>query len=195
MCNRLRKASENSKLALNCRRVAHRFLSIARGFRTRFSVVDFPFRRLPSRHFSRLNPTRSPQPQRFYSIMQPTISSLNWSCEQVLFGPEQFEGNSASPILQKCAGMPLFAASLQLSSLLSNFKASAAEKALSSSMHENISRSACPCVLKEVGGSSSPRRRARASPASRCCRRLNAEHLIIHAVIYFAHSVSMMVLR
>jgi hypothetical protein len=54
--------------------------------------------------------------------------------------------------MQKDAGVPLLAAALQLSTILSNFKASPAEQAAASVMHDGIIRSACSCVLKEVYG-------------------------------------------
>ena len=46
--------------------------------------------------------------------------------------------------------MPLLAATLQLSAIISNFKASPAEKAASLLLHESLMRSACSCALKEV---------------------------------------------
>lgn len=55
--------------------------------------------------------------------------------------------------LQKDAGMPLLAAALQLSTILSNFNSSPAERAASSAMHDSITRSACSCAVKEVGPS------------------------------------------
>lgn len=54
--------------------------------------------------------------------------------------------------MQKDAGLPLLAAALQLSTILSSFKASTAEQAAASVMHDGIIRSACSCVLKEVHG-------------------------------------------
>ena len=54
--------------------------------------------------------------------------------------------------MQKDAGLPLLAAALQLSAILSSFKASTAEQAAASVMHDGIIRSACSCVLKEVHG-------------------------------------------
>jgi hypothetical protein len=52
--------------------------------------------------------------------------------------------------LQKDACMPLLAAGLQLSTILSNCNVSPSEKAVSSALHDSIMRSACSCVFKEV---------------------------------------------